>query len=186
LILGESGTGKEVVARAIHRHSRRAEQPLIKVNCAAIPRELYESEFCGHAKGAFTGAIRDRAGRFELADGGRLLLGEISEIPLDLRVKLLRVLQESEIERIGEERTRKIDVRVIAATNRNPRAESEAGRFRQDLFCRLSVFPIELPPLRKRIEDIPLLAEHFLTRFARQLSRPRPRLTQANIQQLQR
>lgn len=186
LILGESGTGKEVVAREIHRHSRRAEQPLIKVNCAAIPRELYESEFFGHAKGAFTGALRDRAGRFELADGGTLFLDEIGEIPLDLQAKLLRVLQEGEIERIGEERTRKIDVRIIAATNRNLRAESEAGRFRQDLFYRLSVFPMELPPLRKRVEDIPLLAEHFLTRFARQLGRPRPRLTLANIQQLQR
>lgn len=184
LILGESGTGKEVVAREIHHHSRRADRPLIKVNCAAIPRELYESEFFGHAKGAFTGALRDRAGRFELADGGTLLLDEIGEIPLDLQAKLLRVLQEGEIERVGEERTRKIDVRIIAATNRNLRTESEAGRFRQDLFYRLSVFPMELPPLRKRVEDIPLLAEHFLTRFARQLGRPRPRLTLANIQEL--
>ncbi len=186
LILGESGTGKEVVAREIHRHSGRAERPLIKVNCAAIPRELYESEFFGHAKGAFTGALRDRAGRFELADGGTLFLDEVGEIPLDMQAKLLRVLQEGEIERIGEERTRKIDVRIIAATNRNLRAESEAGRFRQDLFYRLSVFPMELPPLRKRVEDIPLLAEHFLNRFARQLGRPRPRLTLANVQELQR
>lgn len=186
LILGESGTGKEVVAREIHRLSRRAQRPLIKVNCAAIPRELYESEFFGHAKGAFTGALRDRAGRFELADGGTLFLDEVGEIPLDMQAKLLRVLQEGEIERIGEERTRKIDVRIIAATNRNLRAESEAGRFRQDLFYRLSVFPMELPPLRKRVEDIPLLAEHFLNRFARQLGRPRPRLTLANVQQLQR
>lgn len=185
LILGESGTGKEVVAREIHRHSRRADRPLIKVNCAAIPRELYESEFFGHAKGAFTGALRDRAGRFELADGGTLFLDEIGEIPLDLQAKLLRVLQEGEVERIGEERTRKIDVRIIAATNRNLRAESEAGRFRQDLFYRLSVFPMELPPLRKRVEDIPLLAEHFLNRFARQLGRSRPRLTLANIRELQ-
>lgn len=186
LILGESGTGKEVVAREIHRLSRRADQPLIKVNCAAIPRELYESEFFGHAKGAFTGALRDRAGRFELANGGTLFLDEIGEIPLDLQAKLLRVLQEGEIERIGEERTRKTDVRIIAATNRNLREESEAGRFRQDLYYRLSVFPMELPPLRKRPEDIPLLTEHFLQRFARQLGRPRPRLTQANIQELQR
>ncbi len=186
LILGESGTGKEVVAREIHRHSRRAQRPLIKVNCAAIPRELYESEFFGHAKGAFTGALRDRAGRFELADGGTLFLDEIGEIPLDLQAKLLRVLQEGEIERVGEERTRQIDVRVIAATNRNLRAETEAGRFRQDLFYRLSVFPMELPPLRKRVEDIPLLAEHFLNRFARQLGRTRLRLTLANVQELQR
>ena len=186
LVLGESGTGKEVVAREIHRLSSRADRPLIKVNCAAIPRELYESEFFGHAKGAFTGALRDRAGRFELADGGTLFLDEVGEIPLDMQAKLLRVLQEGEIERIGEERTRKIDVRIIAATNRNLRAESEAGRFRQDLFYRLSVFPMELPPLRKRVEDIPLLAEHFLGRFARQLGRPRLRLTLANVQQLQR
>ncbi|MBL8820448.1 MAG: sigma 54-interacting transcriptional regulator [Planctomyces sp.] len=186
LILGESGTGKEVVAREIHRRSRRAERPLIKVNCAAIPRELYESEFFGHARGSFTGALRDRSGRFELADGGTLFLDEIGEIPLDLQAKLLRVLQEGEVERIGEERTRKTDVRIIAATNRNLRAESEAGRFRQDLFYRLSVFPMELPPLRRRVEDIPLLAEHFLNRFARQLGRTCPRLTLANVQELQR
>ena len=186
LILGESGTGKEVVAREIHRRSRRANRPLIKVNCAAIPRELYESEFFGHVKGAFTGALRDRAGRFELADGGTLFLDEIGEIPLDLQAKLLRVLQEGEIERIGEERTRHTDVRIIAATNRNLRDEAESGRFRQDLYYRLSVFPMELPPLRKRTEDIPLLADHFLERFARQLGRTRPRLTHANLQELQR
>lgn len=186
LIQGETGTGKEVVAREIHRRSQRASRPLIKVNCAAVPRELYESEFFGHAKGAFTGALRDRAGRFELADGGTLFLDEIGEIPLDLQAKLLRVLQEGEIERLGEDRTRRIDVRVIAATNRNLRAEAEAGRFRQDLFYRLSVFPMELPPLRKRVEDIPLLAEHFLSRFSRQLGRPIPRLTLANVQELQR
>lgn len=185
LILGESGTGKEVVARELHRRSRRADRPLIKVNCAAIPRELYESEFFGHAKGSFTGALRDRAGRFELADRGTLFLDEIGEIPLDLQAKLLRVLQEGELERIGEERTRRIDVRIIAATNRNLRTEAESGRFRQDLFYRLSVFPMELPPLRKRIEDIPLLAEHFLDRFSRQLGRPRPRLTLAHVQELQ-
>lgn len=186
LVLGESGTGKEVVAREVHRRSGRAERPLIKVNCAAIPRELYESEFFGHAKGAFTGALRDRAGRFELADGGTLFLDEIGEIPLDLQSKLLRVLQEGEVERIGEVRTRKVDVRIIAATNRNLRDEVDAGRFRQDLFYRLSVFPIELPPLRKRVEDIPLLAEHFLGRIARQQGRPHPRLTLANVQELQR
>ncbi len=185
LILGESGTGKELVAREIHRQSRRANRPLIKVNCAAIPRELYESEFFGHTKGSFTGAIRDRVGRFELANAGTLFLDEIGEIPLDLQAKLLRVLQEGELERIGEERTRRVDVRVVAATNRNLRAESDAGRFRADLYYRLSVFPIELPTLRNRTEDIPLLAEHFLKRFARQLGRPQPKLTLANVQQLQ-
>lgn len=186
LILGESGTGKEVVAREIHRCSRRAARPLIKVNCAAIPRELYESEFFGHTKGSFTGAVRDRVGRFELADGGTLFLDEIGEVPLDMQAKLLRVLQEGELERIGEERTRKVNVRIIAATNRNLRAEAEAGRFRQDLYYRLSVFPLELPPLRKRLEDVPLLAEHFLKRFARQVGQAKIKLTLANIQDLQR
>ncbi len=185
LILGESGTGKELVARELHRRSRRANRPLIKVNCAAIPRELYESEFFGHAKGAFTSALRDRAGRFELADGGTLFLDEIGEIPLDLQAKLLRVLQEGELERVGDETTRKVDVRLLAATNRKLREESEMGRFRQDLYYRLSVFPIELPALRNRIEDIPLLAEQFLERLARKLGRRRPRLTLANVQTLQ-
>ena len=186
LILGDSGTGKELVAREIHRRSRRTKHPLIKVNCAAVPRELYESEFFGHARGSFTGALRDRVGRFELAHGGTLFLDEIGEIPRDLQAKLLRVLQEGELERIGEERTRRVDVRVIAATNRNLKLEAENGRFRQDLFYRLSVFPIELPPLRHRIEDIGLLANHFLDRLARNTGRKRPRLTLANVQELQR
>ncbi len=186
LILGESGTGKEVVAREIHRCSRRADRPLIKVNCAAIPRELYESEFFGHSKGSFTGALRDRIGRFELADGGTLFLDEIGEIPLDMQAKLLRVLQEGELERIGEERTRRVNVRIIAATNRDLRTEAEAGRFRQDLYYRLSVFPLELPPLRKRLEDVPLLAEHFLQRFARQVGHAQFKLTLANVNDLQR
>ncbi len=186
LILGESGTGKELVAREVHRRSKRASKPLIKVNCAAVPRDLFESEFFGHTKGSFTGALRDRAGRFELADGGTLFLDEVGEIPLELQAKLLRVLQEGELERLGEERTRKVDVRVIAATNRDLRAEVEAGRFRQDLYYRLGVFPVSLPPLRKRVEDITLLAEHFLSLAARKLGRPKPRLTLANAQQLQR
>ncbi|MEZ6115550.1 MAG: sigma 54-interacting transcriptional regulator [Pirellulaceae bacterium] len=186
LILGESGTGKELIARELHRRSNRSDRPLIKVNCAAVPRELYESEFFGHSKGSFTGALRDRAGRFELADGGTLFLDEIGEIPLDLQAKLLRVLQEGELERIGEERTRRLDVRLIAATNRNLRQESAEGKFRQDLFYRLSVFPIELAPLRERTQDIPLLAEHFLAKFARRLGRRPLKLTLANVQQLQR
>lgn len=186
LIQGESGTGKELVAREIHRRSSRANRPLIKVNCAAIPHDLYESEFFGHSKGAFTGALRDRAGRFELADGGTLFLDEIGEIPMDLQAKLLRVLQEGELERVGEERTRRVNVRIIAATNRNLRKEAEAGRFRQDLYYRLSVFPMELPPLRNRVEDISILADHFLQQYSRRHGRRRPRLTLAIVQQLQR
>jgi transcriptional regulator with GAF, ATPase, and Fis domain len=185
LILGESGTGKELIAREIHRRSKRAARPLIKVNCAAVPRELYESEFFGHAKGSFTGALRDRVGRFELAENGTLFLDEIGEIPLDLQAKLLRVLQEGELERVGEERTRRVNVRVVAATNRDLRAEAEAGRFRQDLYYRLSVFPVEIPALRKRKEDIPLLADHFLASSARKVGRPKPPLTLAAVQRLQ-
>jgi transcriptional regulator with GAF, ATPase, and Fis domain len=185
LILGESGTGKELVAREIHQRSKRASRPLIKVNCAAVPRELYESEFFGHAKGAFTGALRDRVGRFELAEGGTLFLDEVGEIPLELQAKLLRVLQEGELERVGEERTRRVNVRLAAATNRNLRAEAEAGRFRQDLFYRLSVFPVEVPALRKRKEDIPLLADHFLEVSSRKVGRPKPPLTLAAVQRLQ-
>ncbi len=185
LITGESGTGKELVAHEIHRRSRRADRPLIRVNCAAIPRELFESEFFGHSRGAFTGAIRDRVGRFELAHGGTIFLDEVGEIPFDLQGKLLRVLQESELERIGEERTRKVNVRVIAATNRDLRAETELGRFRSDLYYRLSVFPIETAPLRKRLEDIPLLSKHILNLLAPRIGRKAPKLTLANVQRLQ-
>ncbi|WP_152635205.1 sigma 54-interacting transcriptional regulator, partial [Acinetobacter nosocomialis] len=161
MIYGESGTGKELIARAIHQSSHRKHQPLIRVNCAAIPSELFESEFFGHVKGAFTGAVRDRAGRFELADGGTLFLDEIGEIPLELQSKLLRVLQEGTFERIGEEKTRHVDVRIIAATNRNLKEEVKLKNFREDLYFRLNVFPIYSPALRDRKEDIPLLVIHF-------------------------
>ncbi|TVQ57594.1 MAG: PAS domain-containing protein [Rhodobacteraceae bacterium] len=184
LITGESGSGKELVAQAVHRESRRADRPLIRVNCAAIPRELFESEFFGHVKGAFTGAVRDRAGRFELAHGGTLFLDEIGEIPLELQGKLLRVLQERSFERVGEARTREIDVRLIAATNRDLAAEARAGRFREDLYFRLNVFPIHCAPLRERREDVPLLAEHFLDRACARLGAPRPTLTKAAVAQL--
>ncbi|MFJ5486110.1 sigma 54-interacting transcriptional regulator [Hansschlegelia beijingensis] len=167
LITGESGTGKELIARAIHDASDRRDRPMIRVNCAAIPRELFESEFFGHAKGAFTGALRDRVGRFELASGGTLFLDEVGEIPLEQQGKLLRVLQEGQIERIGEERTRAVDVRIIAATNRDLEAEVRRGTFRRDLFFRLNVFPIHSAPLRERPEDIPLLALHILNRLDR-------------------
>lgn len=184
LITGETGTGKELVAREVHRLSRRADRPLVKVNCAAVPRELYESEFFGHAKGAFTGAARDRVGRFELADGGTLFLDEVGEIPLDLQPKLLRVLQEGEFERVGEERTRKVDVRLIAATNRDLKREAEVGRFRPDLYFRLGVFPVDVPPLRDRPEDVPALAAHFLAQAARRLGRAVPGLTAADVRRL--
>ncbi len=162
LIEGETGTGKEMVARAIHERSKRSKGSMIKVNCGSVPRELFESEFFGHVKGAFTGAVRDRTGRFQLANGGTLFLDEVGEIPLELQSKLLRVLQEGILERVGDDRIRKVDVRIIAATNRDLKQEVQARRFREDLYYRLSVFPIEVPPLRERIEDVPLLAEHFL------------------------
>lgn len=185
LIQGESGVGKELVARELHRRSGRAARPLIKVNCAAVPRELFESEFFGHVQGAFTGALRDRVGRFELADGGTLFLDEVGETPLELQSKLLRVLQEGEFERIGEEKTRRVDVRVIAASNRDLREESRQRRFREDLYYRLSVFPIALPPLRERREDLGLLADHFLKGASRRFGVDPPRLTHAVVRQLE-
>jgi len=171
LVLGESGTGKELVAREIHRRSLRSERPLIRVNCASIPKELFESEFFGHVRGAFTGAIKDRVGRFAAADGGTLFLDEVGEIPLDLQSKLLRVLQEGQFERVGEDRTREVDVRIIGATNVNLEKEVKAGRFREDLFYRLNVFPISVPPLRERAEDIPMLADHFVECLGRKLNK---------------
>jgi transcriptional regulator with GAF, ATPase, and Fis domain len=181
IVLGESGTGKELVAREIHKRSARHHRPLIKVNCASISRELYESEFFGHIKGAFSGAVRDRAGRFEAADGGTLFLDEVGEIPLDLQSKLLRVLQEGQYERVGEEVTRQVDVRVIAATNRKLKKEMSKGRFRKDLYYRLNVFPVEVAPLRDRKGDIPLLAEHFLRLIQKRENRILPPLSPSNI-----
>ncbi|MYF71750.1 MAG: PAS domain S-box protein [Proteobacteria bacterium] len=165
LIQGESGTGKELVAHVIHTRSPRSDAPLVKVNCASIPGELFESEFFGHVRGAFTGAHRDRVGRFQLADGGTLFMDEIGEIPLDLQGKLLRVLQEGEFEQVGSDRTRSVNVRVVAATNRDLDKAVEDGKFREDLFYRLSVFPIDVPPLRDRGDDIVQLASHFLEKI---------------------
>ena len=185
LILGETGTGKELVAHEIHRRSRRKDKALVRVNCASIPKELYESEFFGHAKGAFTGAIKDRAGRFETAEGGTLFLDEIGEVPFDLQGKLLRALQEKRYERVGEDRTRFADVRIVAATNRDLKKEVAAGRFREDLYYRLNVFPIQVVSLRERKEDLALLATHFIRLSAKELGCPKPRLTQAGVIQLQ-
>ena len=184
LITGESGTGKELIAHEIHSRSPRKNHAMVRVNCASIPRELYESEFFGHIKGAFTGAVRDRVGRFELANQGTLFLDEIGEIPLDLQSKLLRVLQEGTFERVGDERTRNVDVRIIAASNRDLKVEVEQGNFREDLFYRLNVFPIDVPPLRKRREDIPLLAAHFLKLAAKKFNTQEPQLSRANVTQL--
>lgn len=185
LILGESGVGKELVARDIHGRSDRADSALVKVNCASVPKDLFESEFFGHVKGAFTGAHRDRIGRFQLADGGTIFLDEVGEIPLELQGKLLRVLQESEFEKVGDDRTRSVDVRVIAATNRNLESLVMDGEFREDLFYRLSVFPIEVPPLRDRRDDLVPLAQHFLEQTAAEFGRDPYGLTRAQAEAIE-
>ena len=172
LVTGESGTGKELLVRALHANSQRADKPFVPINCGAIPKELLESELFGHEKGAFTHAIRTRQGRFELADGGTIFLDEIGEMDLTLQVKILRVLQEKEIERVGGTGVKKVDVRIVAATNRDLEREVNAGRFREDLYYRLNVIPLHLPPLRERGADILLLAKHFLMRFCQRKQRP--------------
>ncbi len=184
LIEGETGTGKELVARTLHEQSIRKKHSLVKVNCGGIPHELFESEFFGHLKGAFTGAIKDRIGRFKLADGGTLFLDEVGEIPLDLQSKLLRVLQEGQFEPVGGEETKEVDVRIIAATNRDLKEEVRCKRFREDLYYRLSVVPIYVAPLRERVEDIEILANHFLNEICKRLNKKSVTLTKENIEQL--
>lgn len=185
LIIGESGTGKELIARAIHEASERKARPLIRVNCAAIPAELFESEFFGHVKGAFSGAISDRIGRFELADGATIFLDEVGEIPLQLQGKLLRVLQEQQFERVGESTTRHVDVRVISATNQHLKKLIKENTFREDLYYRLNVFPIESPALRERIDDLPLLAKHFIDKACVRMNKPQFKISVAQMQLLQ-
>lgn len=185
LITGESGTGKGLVAREIHARGLRSQEPFVRVNCGAVPREMFESEFFGHVRGAFTGAVRDRPGRFQIANGGTIFLDEIGELPLDLQSKLLRVLQEGEYERVGDDVTRKVDVRVIAATNQNLGEAIRSHRFREDLFYRLNVFPIHLPPLRARRDDIPLLAAHAVAEISKRLRIQPSALTQADAARLQ-
>ncbi len=171
LILGESGTGKELVARAIHEHSQRKEEKFMAINCGALPRELIESELFGHEKGAFSGAHQRKIGLFEAADNGTLFLDEIGDLPMELQVKILRVLEQQEVRKIGSVKSQEIDVRVIAATNRDLKEDINAGKFREDLFYRLSIMDIQLPPLRERNEDIPLLAENFITKFNQKMNK---------------
>jgi formate hydrogenlyase transcriptional activator len=184
LIQGETGTGKELVARAVHDRSRRKDRPLVKVNCGSIPAGLVESELFGHEKGAFTGATQRRIGRFELANGGTIFLDEVTELPIDTQVKLLRVLQEGEFERVGSSQTIKVDVRVIAATNRDLNKIVKDGTFRTDLFYRLNVFPLESPPLRERKGDIPLLVSFFLSKFGKKLGKQVHGVSQKSMEAL--
>ena len=184
VVLGESGVGKEMIARAIHSQSNRSDKPLVKVNCASIPKDLFESEFFGHVKGAFTGAHADRVGRLQLADGGTLFLDEVGEIPISQQGKLLRALQEHEFERVGDDKTTSVDVRVVAATNRDLKEEVRAGRFREDLYYRLSVFPIDVPPLRERVKDIAPLAMHFVSVICRDLGRDPLRISKQQLHSL--
>ncbi len=185
LLMGETGTGKELVARAIHEASPRRERALVKMNCGAIPQGLVESELFGHERGAFTGALQRRIGRFETADKGTLFMDEVGELPSDIQVKLLRVLQEQEFERIGSTRSQKVNVRLVAATNRDLESEVSAGRFRRDLFYRLNVFPVRIPPLRERISDVPLLVKHFLAQLERKLAKPLQAVTEEGMRRLQ-
>ena len=184
LILGETGTGKELIARAIHSVGSRSDRPLVKVNCAALPESLIESELFGHEKGAFTGAVSKKIGRFELANGGSIFLDEIGDLPINLQIKLLRVLQENEIDRVGGIKSIKVDVRVIAATNRNLDKAIQKNEFREDLFYRLNVFPIRIPPLRERKEDIPLLVKHFIAKYSTRVGKNVETVTQQVIDQL--
>jgi formate hydrogenlyase transcriptional activator len=184
LILGETGTGKELMASAIHEASRRRRGVMVKVNCAALPPTLIESELFGHERGAFTGAMQQKKGRFELAHRGTIFLDEIGELPLEMQVKLLRVLQEQELERVGGTQTVKVDVRVVAATNRDLSVAVREGKFRADLFYRLNIFPVRVPPLRERVNDIPLLASHFVRLFAERMGRPARRLSPSTLERL--
>ncbi len=185
LILGETGTGKELIARAIHERSNRSSRPFIRVNCAAIPPSLIASELFGHERGAFTGALQRRLGRFEAAHGGTIFLDEIGELPMETQIALLRVLQEREFERVGSSQPISVDVRIIAATNRDLKAAVAAGTFRQDMFYRLNVFPIQVPPLRERIDDIPLLVEHFVERYAQKAGKKFSDIKMDTIEMLQ-
>src|SRR6266403_3612808 len=184
LIGGETGTGKELIAHAIHTHSRRRDRPFVKLNCAAIPLGLLESELFGHEKGAFTGAVSQKIGRFEAANGGTLFLDEIGDIPLELQAKLLRVLQEQEFERLGSTHTHRVDVRVVAATNQDLASLVAEKKFRMDLYYRLNVFPLAVPPLRRRLEDIPMLVAHFVRKYAEKMAKQIGMITSNDMEAL--